>query len=266
MFRATPGYVMLSSDYSQQEPKITAFVSQDQSMIDAFKHGKDIYATIASLAFNLPYESCLEFHPETGEYQPDGKARRTESKSVVLGILYGRSTVTIADQLFGKDTSLTSDEKIAKAQGIYDAVLNAFPNLRNFMFKAQHDAKTQGYVETILGRRRHIPDMQLPPYEFKSMDGYINPDIDPTDPTTLAHSNEIPERIIKSLEREFASFKYYGQAVKKIRELEDQKIRVYNNTKKIQEATRQCVNSIVQGKPNRLNCPYLLNYITHRCA
>lgn len=78
-------YVMLSSDYSQQEPKLTAFVSKDKAMIQAFKDGKDIYATIASLSFNLPYEKCLEFHPETGEYQPDGKARRGEAKSIVLG-------------------------------------------------------------------------------------------------------------------------------------------------------------------------------------
>lgn len=54
-------------------------------MIDAFKHDKDIYATIASLAFNVPYEQCLEFHPETKEYQPDGKARRSEAKTIVLG-------------------------------------------------------------------------------------------------------------------------------------------------------------------------------------
>jgi len=81
----TPAYVMLSSDYSQQEPKITAYVSQDKKMIDAFQHDRDIYATIASLAFNLPYEQCLEFHPETHEYQPDGKARRGEAKTIVLG-------------------------------------------------------------------------------------------------------------------------------------------------------------------------------------
>lgn len=81
----TPAYVMLSSDYSQQEPKLTAFVSQDAKMIQSFKDGKDIYATIASLAFNLPYEKCLEFHPQTGEYQPDGKARRGEAKTIVLG-------------------------------------------------------------------------------------------------------------------------------------------------------------------------------------
>ena len=54
-------------------------------MMDAFMHGRDIYATIASIAFNLPYERCLEFHPETHEYQPDGKARRSEAKSIVLG-------------------------------------------------------------------------------------------------------------------------------------------------------------------------------------
>lgn len=71
----------------QQEPKITAFVSKDSHMIDAFKHDKDIYATIASLAFNLPYEKCLEFHPVTHEYQPDGKARRGEAKTIVLGEL-----------------------------------------------------------------------------------------------------------------------------------------------------------------------------------
>ena len=81
----SPPYVMMSSDYSQQEPKLTAYISGDEVMQDAFMHGKDIYATIASLAFNLPYEQCLEFHPETGEYQADGKARRGEAKTIVLG-------------------------------------------------------------------------------------------------------------------------------------------------------------------------------------
>lgn len=85
MFHATPGYVMLSSDYSAQEPRLTAFVSQDPKMIQSFKDGKDIYASIASTAFHVPYEKCLEFHPETGEYQADGKARRGEAKTIVLG-------------------------------------------------------------------------------------------------------------------------------------------------------------------------------------
>jgi hypothetical protein len=54
-------------------------------MIKAFSEGKDIYATISSIAFNVPYEECLEFHPETHEYQKDGKARRGEAKTIVLG-------------------------------------------------------------------------------------------------------------------------------------------------------------------------------------
>ena len=64
-------------------------------MIKAFKEDRDIYASIASLAFKLPYENCLEFHPGTGEYQPDGKKRRGQAKLIVLGKLLdelGRKT------------------------------------------------------------------------------------------------------------------------------------------------------------------------------
>lgn len=81
----TPPYVLIGSDYSQQEPKILGFVAKDPAMIKAFSEGKDIYSTIASIAFNVPYEECLENHPITGEYQKEGKARRTQAKSIVLG-------------------------------------------------------------------------------------------------------------------------------------------------------------------------------------
>ena len=57
-------------------------------MIEAFQNGRDIYSTVAALALGVPYENCLEFHPETGEYQPDGKARRGEAKTIVLGRRY----------------------------------------------------------------------------------------------------------------------------------------------------------------------------------
>lgn len=80
-----PSYVMMSSDYSQQEPKLSAFVSGDPSMISTFKEGKDIYATLASIGLGLKYEECLEFNPITGENQPEGKARRSVGKVLVLG-------------------------------------------------------------------------------------------------------------------------------------------------------------------------------------
>lgn len=247
MFRATPGYVMLSSDYSSQEPRITAFVAQDPKMIASFQEGKDIYASIASIAFNVPYEKCLEFHPETGEYQPDGKKRRGEAKTIVLGICYGRSVVTIADQLFGDDSSISDEDKIKKAQFVYDSVLDSFPNLRKLMNSAQAYATKHGYVETILGRRRHISDMQLPMFDFKPMDGYINPDVDPLDPSTLHNAGKIPQRIIDKLTEEFQSYKYYGQIARRTKELYEEHIRVINNRSKIQDASRKCVNSVIQG-------------------
>jgi len=102
--------VLISSDYSQQEPKLTAVISNDPNMIKSFQEDKDIYSFIASLAFNTTYEACLENLP-TGEYdedgneikvyQPDGKARRSSAKTIVLGRLssYAPSAETLVHRL-----------------------------------------------------------------------------------------------------------------------------------------------------------------------
>lgn len=237
--------VIIGSDYSQQEPKVAAVLSADKALIKSFQEDKDIYATIAGLAFNQPYEKCLEFHPETHAYQPDGKEMRGSAKTIVLGILYGRSVKTIGDQLYGKDKSLSDDEKTKKAQRVYDSVLKAFPGLRDFMFKSQQMAHELGYVTTITGRRRHIPEMMLDDYDFKPLPGYVNPDVDPLDPSTLANSSQIPDRIIKSLKKEYAGYKYYGQIVKRNKELHEKyHIQVVNNTRKKSDASRECVNCV----------------------
>lgn len=245
MFRATPGYVMLGSDFSQQEPKLTAFVGDIKEMCEGFANGKDAYALIASVSFNMPYEKCLEFHPETHEYQPDGKARRSEAKSILLGVLYGRSIPSIADQLYGKRDDMTDEQKQKAAQKVFDAVMNAFPGLRNLMINTQKHASEYGYTETILGRRRHLPDMQLPEFEFKAMKGYVNPDVDPLDVNTLENRDEIPKHVIDDLKKEFSKYKYYGQIAKRTKQLyEEEHIRVFNNRPKINDATRQCVNCV----------------------
>lgn len=259
MFRATPGYVMFSSDYSQQEPKLLAVVSHDPQMCKAFSEDKDIYATIASVAFNKPYEQCLEFNPITGENQPEGKERRTQAKSIVLGITYGRSTVTIGEQLFGKNHDMSDEDKTKAAQKVYDSVLRSFPHLKVFMEQTQESVRQKGYAQTILGRRRHIPDMQLPRFEFKALPGYVNPDIDPLDVNTLQNKAEIPQRVIDQLTKELNSCKYYGQVVKKTKELYTQHIKVINNTRKITDATRQCVNSVIQGSAADLTKMAILN-------
>lgn len=232
-------------------------------MIKAFQEGKDIYASIASVSFKVPYEECLEFHPVTHEYQKEGKKRRSEAKTILLGVTYGRSIPSIADQLYGTRDDMTQEEKVSAAQEVYDAVMNGFPAIRKAMLNAQGQARDHGFVETILGRRRHLPDMTLPEFEFRAMPGYINPDIDPLDPSTLDKRSDIPDRIVKQLTEEFSKLKYYGQIVKRTKQLEEEHIRVINNRPKITDATRQCLNTVVQGQPQR--GPLLSNSITQRC-
>lgn len=84
LFKATPGYILLSCDYSGQEVRVTAHLSQDQKMIKAYEEGKDVYSEIAALAFNTTYEECREYRAD-GTFNPDGKARRGEAKTIVLG-------------------------------------------------------------------------------------------------------------------------------------------------------------------------------------
>lgn len=265
MFRATPGYVMMSSDYSQQEPKLTAYAAQEPKMIKTFQDGRDIYATIASIAFNMPYEKCLEFHPETHEYQPDGKERRGVAKVLVLGLNYGMTPETIGQSLWGNDDSMTDEEKSAKAQKIFDAVLTGFPQLNAAIKGAQYQARTLGYTETILGRRRHHPNMQLPDFEFKAMPGYVNPDIDPLDVNTLKKNKaEIPERIVAQLTKEFSKYKYYGQIYRRIKDLaENEKIKVINNRNKITEASRQVWNAVIQGSAAELTKMAMIRLTTN---
>lgn len=246
IFRATPGYILLSVDFGSQEPATCAYLSGDKQMISAFEQGKDIYGTIGQYVFNVPYEECLEKRQD-GSYNPDGKKRRDSMKTVILGAMYGRSITTIAEQLFGHDETLTDKEKLAKGRGVYDAVMNACPGLQPFMEQSQQYAYNKGYVETILGRRRHIPEMQLSPFEFHPMKEYTNPDINPLDASTLTNTTAIPDRVIKDLEAQFSKCKYFGQIVNLTKECAENGIRVVNNRNKIAEATRQCVNSRVQG-------------------
>lgn len=216
-------------------------------MIDAFQHDRDIYASIASKAFNVPYEKCLEFHPVTHEYQPDGKARRGEAKTVLLGVTYGRAIPSIAEQLYGKRDDMTEEQKLKAAQGVYDSVMKSYPKIEALMKSSQEFARVHGYTETILGRRRHHPNMQLPRFEFKAMKGYVNPDVDPLDPTTLDKVSDIPDRIVANLTQEFSKYKYFGQIARRTKELHDEGIKVINNSSKINDASRQVLNSIIQG-------------------
>ena len=76
MFKASEGMYMVGADFSQQEPRILAHLCGDENMINAYKTGKDLYSTMASLAFKVPYEDCREFR-EDGSVNKEGKKRST---------------------------------------------------------------------------------------------------------------------------------------------------------------------------------------------
>lgn len=234
MFKAQDGYVLIGGDYSQQEPRLTAHCSNDEKMKESYHQGKDIYATIASLAFDKPYEECKEFR-EDGTVNPEGKERRSQAKAIVLGVTYGKGIPAI-----GEDLGISTQ----KAQAVYDKVMESFPMLEKFMQDTQEKAREYGYVETPWGRRRHLKDMQLEPYIFK-YDGKVTN----FDPLAFGSevSTEVPERTKKEYIKKLDKCRFYKERIKIENELQNQGISVSYNTNKIAQAERQCVNSVIQG-------------------
>ena len=235
MFMATPGYVMMSADYSQQEPKVMAQLCGDEKMLDAYRHGKDLYAEIASLSFNTTYENCLEFRPD-GTTNQDGKNRRSQAKSILLGVLYGRGVPSIAEQL-GTTTK--------KAQTIKDSVFKGFPAIQKFEEDSIRMAKEYGYVTTLWGRKRRLPVLQKPDYEFEWKDG-VAPDNDPLGFDDVELSTVVPDDIQRKYTRRLNNA-YFAQRRKVIEQASSEGIKIIDNTHDKQNAIRQVVNSRIQG-------------------
>ncbi|MEL3778030.1 DNA polymerase I [Staphylococcus epidermidis] len=129
--------VILSADYSQIELRVLAHITQDESLKHAFINGHDIHTATAMKVFNVESD------------QVDSLMRR-QAKAVNFGIVYG-----ISD--YGLSQSLGITRKQAKA--FIDDYLASFPGVKQYMSDIVKDAKAQGYVETLLHRRRYIPDI-----------------------------------------------------------------------------------------------------------
>ena len=240
MFIASDGYVLMSSDYSQQEPKVMTQMCGDPKMIKAYQEGKDLYAEIAALSFNTTYENCLEFRPD-GTTNPDGKNRRSQAKSILLGVLYGRGVPSIAEQLG------TSSKK---AQSIKDSVFKGFPAIPKFEEDSLDMAYEKGYVTTLWGRKRRLPDLQLSEFEFRWKDG-APPDDDLLDfeeslSEGVDKSYDVPDEVQAKYVRRLRQA-YFGQKRKIFEEANKEGIWVIDNGAKIADAQRQCVNARIQG-------------------
>ncbi len=206
-------------------------------MINAYKNGKDLYATIASSVYNNNYEDNLEHNPD-GSFSPDGKKRRSSVKAILLGIMYGRGVASIAEQIGGT---------IQDAQRIVDDFYKSFPQVKTWMDESENSAKTLGYVETIWGRRRRLPDIQLPRFEAKFKDGIIsdsefNPLLGSKNLISSGKSNLIENYLNKA--NECRSRKQVEDL--KLQALKDN-VELKCNEGFISQAQRQCVNARIQG-------------------
>lgn len=240
MFIAGEGQVIVGGDFSQQEPRCLAHMSDDPHMLQAYLEGKDLYATIASKIYKMPYDECKEFRAD-GTVNPEGKARRTSVKPVLLGLMYGRGVPSIAEQM-----KISTQE----AQKIIDDFYAEFPKVKEFVDFAQTFARDYGFVETAWGRKRRLSDMQLPPIEIKPCIKSYSDNFDPFafDATELISQDDyVPDEVYR---------KYYTllnrargrQQQQKVKELAEQEgYTIKDNRGFIEDAKRQCVNSIIQG-------------------
>ena len=136
-FTAREGWVLVDADYSQIELRVLADISGDKNMIDAFKNNQDIHAITASQVFNMP----LDF--VTGEM-------RSRAKAVNFGIVYGIGAYSLA-----KDIGVTNKE----AKNYIESYLKHYSGIDKYMHDVVEKAKDIGYVETVFGRRRYLPEL-----------------------------------------------------------------------------------------------------------
>ena len=145
VFIAKDGYVLLDADYSQVELRVLAHMSGDKTMIDAFNNDDDIHSITASQVFNVPLEEVT-------------KQMRSEAKAVNFGIVYG-----ISD--FGLATNINTSRKKAK---IYiEKYFETYPKIKEYMDNSVANCKEKGYVETLWGRRRYVPEINSNNYNVR---------------------------------------------------------------------------------------------------
>ena len=130
-------YILLAADYSQIELRIIAALSKEETMIEAFKNGEDIHASTASKVFNVPLNAVT-------------REQRSNAKTVNFGIIYGVSAFGLSNQ-----TNLTRSE----SKELIDTYYATYPKLRDYIQDQVDFARDNGYVQTVLGRRRYLKDI-----------------------------------------------------------------------------------------------------------
>jgi DNA polymerase-1 len=136
-FIANKGYKILAADYSQIELRIMAHLSQDQGLLDAFAQGLDVHRATAAEVFALPLEAV-------------SIEQRRRAKAINFGLIYGMSAFGLAKQI---------DVGRHEAQDYIDTYFARYPGVKRYMDNTRADAAEHGYVETLFGRRLHLPEI-----------------------------------------------------------------------------------------------------------
>ncbi len=136
-FIPEPGCLFFSADYSQIELRVMAHLSGDENMIEAFREGHDIHAATAAKIYKETIDSVT-------------RDQRTKAKRANFGIIYGITVWGLADRLnIGRD----------EARQLIDGYFETFPHVHEYMEQAKETARSQGYVDTLFGRRRYLADI-----------------------------------------------------------------------------------------------------------
>lgn len=220
-------------------------------MLNAYRNKKDLYATIAMGVYNNNYEDNLEHYPD-GTKNSAGAERRSSCKSLLLGLMYGRGAPSIAEQI---------KKSVPEAQKIIDNFYNSYPRVKAWMDETLENARINGYVEDMWGRRRHLPDIQREPVEVKYTDksrASIPANFNPLLGSTGMFST--------STKSDLDVFRERALACKNRKEMEKIKsealakgIEVHENGGFIAQAERQCVNSRIQGGASTITKLAMIN-------
>ena len=146
-FEAEPGLVLISVDYSQIELRVLAHAAAEPVLKEIFSRGEDVHTATASQVFAV----------EPGDIDP---GMRSKAKMINYGIVYGLSDFGLADRL-----NIPREE----AKAFRDAYLERFPRVASFMAETVEQAKSDGYVKTLWGRRRQIPELQARNYQVRTL-------------------------------------------------------------------------------------------------
>jgi DNA polymerase I len=130
-------HILLAADYSQIELRLIAEISGDKAMLEAFQSGKDIHSATAARVFDVPYDEVSREH-------------RYRAKTVNFAIIYGAGATNLSQQL---------DIKRAEAKELIEQYFQRYPGLKKFMDDTVEQARKQGFVKTIMGRRRYLRDI-----------------------------------------------------------------------------------------------------------